>query len=155
MLLTKYSKSFKALLLIFIMMSFHQISAQINIEGQLGGNAAIGATINGGYQLNIGKNHFLTPSIGYGYIFTGYWVFTSGINYNIKKFGVGCYVSGTKDEISNDGFNEVYVFPNFNYITNLESGRYWKFALGYMIFPDYRFGIPWIGISVGFKDRNE
>jgi hypothetical protein len=165
----------KNLLLSLIILFTGQFAqAQMRIDGQLGGSNFLGASINVSheFQLFTNNNHIITPTIGFGYVLEYYNPETAiihfGINYRIKRLGIGIESSRFIEDLIKD--NTVYsdmvdliIYPNINYTlfskiniyVKISAGAYFAFDKN-KYFPElktWRFAgdiIPGAGLNIGY-----
>ena len=165
-----------AILCTLSIMSFLSSFGQAKIEIQLGGSNFLGMTINSAYDISVSKdqNQILTPYFGIGLLAPNWDGATSiihlGIDYSIKKFGIGCELSnflpspfGQRDYPEADV--DLIVYPNSSYSFSTKINLYFKVSVGaYFAFNkqrDYLSGtsrmyfegdvIPGVGFTTGYK----
>jgi hypothetical protein len=165
----------KAVLCALSSMIFLPSFGQAKIEIQIGGSNFLGMTINSAYDIPVSKNRnqILSPYFGIGFLAPDWDGATSiihvGLDYTIKKFGVGCELSnflpspfGQRDYPQSDV--DLIVYPNISYTFSTKIKLYFKVSGGaYFAFnkQDFYSGssemyfegdvIPGAGFTTGYK----
>lgn len=136
--------------------------SQIKLDGQIGGSNYLGMSLNTAFDILNSKSgySYLTPSLGVGFLAQGREmrtaIFHFGLNYQMNRFGYGVEVSGfSPSPFFGNGqknFDDILVYPNFNYTIFSKTNWYYKFSMGtYLAYSRYADG----DIERNTRDFNE
>jgi hypothetical protein len=157
-------------LLVFVI-AMYFAKAQIGTEVQLGGSHFLGTSMNIFYSFPVSDNHSqkIIPSFGMGVSFfnKANLLLNAGLDYKIKKAGIGVEVSRFKTILINtDQFDHVayMLFPNLNYEFRIKSKYFIQPSLGIWFPFETPIGfnqlhyagncLPGIGINIGYIFEN-
>jgi hypothetical protein len=121
--------------IVFLLGTVYQASAQTVVEGQFGGANYIGLSIGSGLEIPLSKcrTHVLMPSIGLGMMlppmFKGTGFLRAGLQYKYRSWGIGAE-AGRFIAAFGRQFVDILLYPNISHTVDGKGNMYFRMSIG-------------------------